>query len=228
MNYIRSKETSDLIDAFRLILMIPYTFIFASHSSMLKKHWTFFRFIDDRVRPDDEWTAKSPPLVKRSFATILMSYAAINAYLLPIQLGLLLLQLQMDRTDSPIAPILGHWLFSSTLRCAAFFLYTYQIFDIGTNIAILICVADVSIFSSSHLLYGAFLVGTTMQYRFLCPSPVESVRSVTEASLESAKATNASTSQSHTVLLDPFVVGEITHCWCRSICDQFVSIFVIT
>ena len=221
MHSTRSKETFDIIDTFRLVLMIPYTFIFASHSSMLTKRWTLFRFIDDRVRPDDEWTAKSPPLVKRSFGTILMSYMAINAYLLLLQLGLLLLQLQLDRTDSPIAPILGNQMFSLTLRCAAFLLYTFQIFDLRTNIAILIGLVDVSILSLYHPLYGYGYLATTMQYRALCPSPIEPVRPVTEASSESAQASSASASQSD--------LGEITHCCCcLNDDDQFAYKFTIT
>ena len=201
MHSTRSKETSDLIDTFRLILMVPYSFIFASHSSMLMKRWTFFRFSDDLVRPDDDWAAKSPPLVKRSFGTILMNYVAINVYLLLLQLGLLLLQLQLDHMDSPIARIFEHRIFSSTLRCAAFFLYTSQIFDIRTNIAILIGLVDASILSlSHHHLAGIIYVFTTMQYRFLCPSPIKPVRPVTEASS---------------------VVGEIAHCCCLIYRDKF-------
>ena len=210
-----SKETFDHIDTLRFFLVIPYTFIFASHSSMLMKRWTFFRFIDDRVRPDDDWNAKSPPVIKRSFGTILMSYVAINVYLLLVQLGFLLLQLQLDRTNSPLAPILEHRIFSSTLRHAAFFLYTYQIFDIRTNFAILGCVANISILSlSNSLLYATFLAWTTMQYRSLCPFPVEHVTTVIEASPESTQATDALTSPLHTPLLDLPVLGEITHCCC--------------
>ena len=228
MDSTRSKETFDVIDTFRLVLMIPYTFIFASHSSMLMKRWTIFRFIDDRVLPDDEWTAKSPPLIKRSFGTILMSYVAINVYLLLLQLGLLLLQLQLDRTDSPIAPITEHRIFSFTLRSAAFFLYTSQIFDIPTNIAILMGLADMGVFSLSNSLYGVILVCITNGYRALSLSPTESVRSVTTASSESTQAINASTSQSHTALLDPSVVGEIIHCCCLSNRDQFACKLTVT
>ena len=194
------------------------------------KRWTLFRFIDDRVRPDDEWTAKSPPLVRRSFGTILMSYAAINVYLLLLQLGLLLLQLQLDRTDSPLAPILGNRIFSSTLRCAAFFLYTSQTFDIRTNIAILIGLVDAIILSLSHFLGASvYVVATTQQYPALCPSPVEPVRPVTKASSESAQATSASMSQSHAAHSDPSVVGEITNCCCcLNDDDQFAYKFAIT
>ena len=211
MHSTRSKETFDVIDSFRLVLMIPYTFIFASHASRLMKRWTFFRFIDDRVRPDDEWTAMSPPLVKRSYGTILMSYVAIDVYLLLLQLGLLFLQLQLDRVDSPIAPIFEHRIFSSTLRCAAFFLYTYQTFDTRTNIAILIGLVNIGILSLHPSLAAIFFWGPSTLYRAFCPFPTESVRPVTEASSESALATNASTSQSHTAHPHPSVVGEITH-----------------
>ena len=213
MRSTRSKEYFDHIDTLRFFLVIPYTFIFASHSSMLMKRWTFFRFIDDRVRPDDDWNAKSPPVVKRSFGSILMSYVAINVYLLLVQLGLLLLQLQLDRTNSPIAPILEHWIFSSTLRYAAFFLYTYHIFDVRTNFAILISLADHSIFAAFFTQYYISIIFLAkIQYHALCPHPVEPVRTVTQTSSESAQATVASTSPSHTSLLGPSVPGEITHC----------------
>ena len=215
MRSTRSKGTFDLIDTFRFFLVILYTFIFASHSSMLMKRWTLFRFSDDRVRPDDEWNAKSPPVVKRSFGTILMSYVAINVYLLLVQLGLLLLQLQLHRTNSPIAPILEHWIFSTTLRYAAFFLYTYQIFDILTNFAILISFANHSIFSALPPQYFIFIFTlVTMKYCSLCPYPAEPVRTLSEASSESRQATDASTSPLHTPLPDPSAVGEITHCYC--------------
>ena len=229
MNSTWSKETFDHIDTLRFFLVIPYTFIFASHSSMLMKRWTFFRFIDDRVRPDDEWNAKSPPVVKRSFGSILMSYVAINVYLLLVQLGLLLLQLQMHRTNSPIAPILEHWIFSSTLRYAAFFLYTYHIFDVRTNFAILISLADHSIFAALFpQFYVNVLLLTTMQYRALCPHPVEPVRMVTQTSSESIQATDALTSPSHTPLVDPSISGEITHCSRLYTCGQFACMFTIT
>ena len=234
MHSTGSKETFDLIDTFRVVLMIPYTFIFASHSSMLKKHRTFFRFIDDRVRPDDEWTAKSPPVVKRSFGTILMSYALINAYLLLLQLVLLLLQLQLDRADSPIAPILGYRTVSSSLRCAAFFLYTYQTFDIRTNLAILITLMDYSILSLldllsvdtvilktlSGFLFLAVTLSLMAQYHFLCPRPIEPVRTVPEPSSESTQAINASTSQSCAALPRPSVAGGIAYYCCLNIHDQ--------
>ena len=153
-----------------------------------------------------------------------MSYAATNVYLLLLQLGLLLLQLQIDRTDSPIAPILEHSIFSSTLCYAAFFLCTYQTFDIRTNIAILICVAYISILSLSDLLYGAFLGWTTVQYLYLYPHPTEPVKMVTEPLSGSTLTTNASTFQSHTPLLDPTVVGELIHFCCLHILDQFACI----
>ena len=134
MHSVRSKETFDVVNKLRWALVGHYAFIFANHPSMLKKSWIVNTFTVDRVRCDDEWTGKSTPLVKRSFGTILTSYAAINAYLLLLQLGLLFLQLQLDRTDSQIAPVLEHRIFSSALCYAALFLYTYQTFDIRTNL----------------------------------------------------------------------------------------------
>ena len=205
------KDVFHLIDNFRFVLMIPYTFIFASHSSMLMKRYVLFRFIDDRTRPDDESTSKSPPLIQRSFSAILMSFVAINLYLLLIQLGLLYFQLRMDSS----ALILRHGIFCAILSYAALFLYTYQIFDRATNCILVMCMAEVYFPSLSTYLWCLLLILALVQYIALHPreGPVTVNSSdVTHSTEASTASIHQSGDQSH-----PPIAGMTT-----SYCFYFV------
>lgn len=167
------------------------------------KRQVLFRFSSDITRPDDEPTAKSPPLTKLSFSTILMSYMAINVYLMLIQLGLLFLQLRIDRGGSTASSLFARRIFFGIFSYVTLFLYTYQIFDKRTNLAIVICLAEAAILYVAPLLFIVFFVLAPLEYKLLSPCGITPLRPVTPSIPVSATSSDATRSTEVTTALIP-------------------------
>lgn len=124
-------------------MSIAYCGMMASHSAMFnEKHFdNCFGYIEETAASDG--TLPSPPRVKRSFLSIAMSYLQTNLYLLVLVLAVMGVNIILTK-HSDFHPS------STSLVCSILYflggvLYTYQVFNIRTNVIILMaCVYNMT------------------------------------------------------------------------------------
>jgi hypothetical protein len=126
-------------------LFVAYSCVCASRLSIISEDSTVFRFNNDHPHPcsSDAESLHSPTLTKSSHWSILTSFIWINWYLMGVAVALYGLNHCLDRHAGPL-PHTFVSVFYPTLYFGGFFLYTLQIFDIGSNIMLMMCILLVS------------------------------------------------------------------------------------
>ena len=126
-------------------LFVAHACVCASRLSIISEDLTVFRFNNDHPHPcsNDAESLQSSTLTKRSYCSILTSFISINWYLMGVAVALYGLNRCLDRHAGPL-PHTFVSVFYPTLYFGGFFLYTLQIFDIGSNIMLMVCILLVS------------------------------------------------------------------------------------
>lgn len=168
------------IEVLESTMLIVYCGIMASHSAMLnKKHHTIcFAFIEETA--DADGTLPSPPRVRRSFLSILMSYLQTNLYLFALDLAVMGVSITLTKRNSLHPSAIS--LLLSILHFVGFFLYAYQVFNIRTNVAILMVCVFIANMDSSYLIYIMIVLLPVIYFKMF-PHPTEPKRVVTGASV---------------------------------------------
>jgi hypothetical protein len=179
------------------ILLIGYSLIYANHSSMLPQEFVLIRYKDDRTKFHDKRSSESesPTSIKCSFYSIMMSYVMINLYLTGVEVGLFVWKMNLTASGRDIPVIFDNPLFYSFAYYGLLSLYTFQIFDVWTNIMLIICTIEM-IFYTDDYFQGALSVAVTVQYNGLCLHSNKSEVAAHPSSSEHRSSTGTSASQS--------------------------------
>lgn len=123
---------SSVSESLESTVSIVYSGVMASHSAMFNdKHFrNCFGFIEETAAADG--TLPSPPLVKRSFLSISMSYLKTSLYLFVLLLAVLGFKIILTTHLGPHSSLV-----CSILYFLGCFLYTYQVFNFQTNVVML-------------------------------------------------------------------------------------------
>jgi hypothetical protein len=124
-------------------LFVAYSFICASRLSIISDEWTVFRFTYDQPISDGTGSSHLSTLAKHSYWSIITSYISINWYLMGVAVVLYGVNRSLDHLAGPLPPTFVSVLYP-ILYLGGFFLYTSQIFDIYTNVMLIVCLLHMS------------------------------------------------------------------------------------
>jgi hypothetical protein len=148
-------------------LFIAYSGIYASNESMISEDASVLRFITDRFQadPNDSYNIAIilPTPVKRSFWFIFSSFLTSNWYLMALAFALYGFNFYLVKVTGPLPYDLSNILFS-ILLIAGYFFYTIQIFDILTNVMLLVCIIQ---FASGYGVQQTFIFAALCSVYFL-------------------------------------------------------------
>lgn len=132
---------SSISESLESTLSIVYCGVIASHTAMLNKKYfgNYFGFVDEIA--DAFGSLPSPPRVKRSFLAITTSYLTSSLYLTVLVLAIMGINIILTENNIPKIPSTSFlWPF---LYFLGFFLCTYQVFSVRTNLAMLVFWAQI-------------------------------------------------------------------------------------